>query len=371
MSAEAAPAQSQAFGAHRARSAQQDPLWMRWGLTGLVLMLVGLLIVVPVVHIFVQALGGGVGVYWANLFGDPDTRHSIFLTLTVVPIALVANLIFGLAAAWAVARFDFPGRTLLIALIDLPFSVSPVVAGLMFVLIFGLQGYLGPFLREDGYSIMSYLVASLAALLFVLLFFLLRPTSPKARRGLWRHPWPVVLGGGLVVFGLLFFLQQHFEVWPRNQSLKIIFALPGLVLATAFVTFPFVARELMPVMEAVGPDEDLAAVNLGANAWQMFWQVTVPNIKWGLVYGIILCNARAMGEFGAVYVVSGHIAGKTDTMPLRIEKLFQEYNLPGSFAVASVLTLLAILTLIAKIKLERKVPSAADLPEPRIDGARP
>jgi sulfate transport system permease protein len=173
------------------------------------------------------------------------------------------------------------------------------------------------------------------------------------------------------VFGVLFFLQQHFEVWPRNQSLKIIFAVPGLVLATAFVTFPFVARELIPVMEAVGPDEDLAAVNLGANAWQMFWHVTVPNIKWGLVYGIILCNARAMGEFGAVYVVSGHIAGKTDTMPLRIEKLFQEYNLPGSFAVASVLTLLAILTLIAKVKLERRAPSTPDAAEPAADRAHP
>jgi sulfate transport system permease protein len=160
-------------------------------------------------------------------------------------------------------------------------------------------------------------------------------------------------------------VQQYFEVWPRNQSLKIIFATPGLILATAFVTFPFVARELIPVMEAVGPDEELAAVSLGASGWQIFWHVTVPNIKWGLVYGIILCNARAMGEFGAVYVVSGHIAGQTDTMPLRIEKLFQEYNLPGSFAVASVLTLLAILTLIAKIKLERRVPSTTNLPEPK------
>jgi sulfate transport system permease protein len=246
-----------------------------------------------------------------------------------------------------------------------------VVAGLMFVLIFGLQGYLGPFLREDGYSIMPYLTSALGALLFLLVLFLLRPASPKARRGLWLHPWPVLLLCGAACFGLLFFLQQHFEIWPRNASLKIIFALPGLVLATAFVTFPFVARELMPVMEAVGPDEDLAAVSLGANAWQMFWHVTVPNIKWGLVYGIILCNARAMGEFGAVYVVSGHIAGKTDTMPLRIEKLFQEYNLPGSFAVASVLTALALLTLIAKIQLERRIPSAAGPSDPGADGGRP
>jgi sulfate transport system permease protein len=295
----------------------------------------------------------------------------MLLTAMVVPLALGANVVFGLAAAWAIARFDFPGRTFLTALIDLPFAVSPVVAGLMFVLIFGLQGYFGPFLREDGYSIMPYLVSLLAVLVFIVSFLLLRPASPKARRGLWKHPRLALLGGSVLVFGVLVFLQQHFEVWPRNQSLKIIFALPGLVLATAFVTFPFVARELIPVMEAVGPDEDLAAVNLGANAWQMFWHVTVPNIKWGLVYGIILCNARAMGEFGAVYVVSGHIAGQTDTMPLRIEKLFQEYNLPGSFAVASVLTLLAILTLVAKIKLERRVPSAATLPEPGTDGARP
>jgi sulfate transport system permease protein len=353
-----------ALGAGRVRAAQQDPRWVRWSLTGLVLLVVGLLIVVPVANIFAQALSRGIGVYWRNLFADPDTRHSIILTLTVVPIALTANVSFGIAAAWAIARFRFPGRTLLTALIDLPFSVSPVVAGLMFVLIFGLQGYFGPFLREDGYAIMPYLTASLGAVAFILVFLLLRPASHKERRRWWRHSRLVLLGGSAVVFGALVILQQHFEVWPRNQSLKVIFALPGLVLATAFVTFPFVARELIPVMEAVGPDEDLAAVGLGASGWQMFWHVTVPNIKWGLAYGIILCNARAMGEFGAVYVVSGHIAGQTDTMPLRIEKLFQEYNLPGSFAVASVLTLLAILTLIAKVKLERKAPSRASIPGP-------
>jgi sulfate/thiosulfate transport system permease protein len=270
----------------RIRQAQQDPAWVRWTLTGAAIAVVGILIVVPVIHVFVQALGGGVSAYWNNLVGDPDTRQSILLTLTVVPFALVANLVFGVAAAWAIARFRFPGRTILTALIDLPFAVSPVVAGLMFVLIFGLQGYLGPFLR------------------------------------------------------------QH--------DIKILFATPGLVLATAFVTFPFVARELIPVMEAIGPDEEAAAVSLGASGWQMFWHVTVPNIKWGLAYGIILCNARAMGEFGAVYVVSGHIAGQTDTMPLRIERLFQEYNLPGSFALASVLTLLAVLTLLVKAGLERR-----------------
>jgi sulfate/thiosulfate transport system permease protein len=211
---------------------------------------------------------------------------------------------------------------------------------------------------------MPYLISVLGAGLVVLSFFLFRPAHPQGRRVFWNYPWSVCLIGSAAMFGLLFFLQQHFQIWPRNHSLKIIFATPGLILATAFVTFPFVARELIPVMEALGPDEELAAMSLGANGWQIFWDVTMPNIKWGLVYGIILCNARAMGEFGAVYVVSGHIAGKTDTMPLRIEKLFQEYNLPGAFAVASVLTLVAILTLIVKTKLERKVSSTASLPAP-------
>jgi sulfate transport system permease protein len=361
MSAEVALERPQPVAVSRVRTAQQDPAWVRWSLTSLVLIVVGVLIVIPVVNIFVQAFSVGVGGYFRNLFGDPDTRHSIYLTLIVAPIALVLNVIFGITAAWAIARFDFPGRRLLIPLIDLPFSVSPVVAGLMFVLIFGLQGYLGPFLREDGYSVMPYLVSLLVVGVFVIAFLLARPASPKARHGLWNRPWLVSIAGGAAIFAVAFFLQQHFEVWPRNESLKIIFAIPGLVIATAFVTLPFVARELIPVMEAVGPDEDLAAVSLGASAWHMFWHVTVPNMKWGLVYGIILCNARAMGEFGAVYVVSGHIAGQTDTMPLRIEKLFQEYNLPGSFAVASLLTLLAIVTLIAKVRLERQAPTTAKL----------
>jgi len=344
------------------RRAQQDPVWVRWGLTLSAVSIVAVLIVIPVINIFVGALADGVNVYWQNLIADPDTRHAILLTLTVVPIALVANIIFGVAAAWAIARFNFPGRTLLTALIDLPFAVSPVVAGLMFVLIFGLQGYLGPFLRRDGYSIMPYVTSG--ALVFVLFvsYFLFRPNSTHARRGLWSNPWLVVLAG-VFLFALLVIVQQQLHVWPAHKSLKIIFATPGLVLATSFVTFPFVARELIPVLEAIGADEELAAVSLGANGWQMFWHVTVPNMKWGLVYGIILCNARAMGEFGAVYVVSGHIAGQTDTMPLRIEKLFQEYNLPGSFAVASVLTLLAIFTLIVKAGLEHKVPSLGNVPK--------
>jgi sulfate transport system permease protein len=258
---------------------------------------------------------------------DADTRQSIVLTLTVVPIALVANVVFGVAAAWAVSRFSFPGRTLLVAFIDLPFSVSPVVAGLMFVLIFGLQGYFGAYLRRDGYSVMPYLVALVLVLLCLGLYFVLRPHQAAKRRGFWRlHPLFVTVFGSALLFALLVVVQQVLGIWPKNQSLKIIFATPGLVLATAFVTFPFVARELIPVMDAVGPEEELAALSLGASGWQMFWHVTVPNVKWGLAYGVILCNARAMGEFGAVYVVSGHIAGQTDTMPLRIEKLFQEYN---------------------------------------------
>lgn len=273
----------------RGRGAR-DHWLVRWGLTLLALAVVGVLIVIPVVHVFTQALSGGVGAYWRYLTGDPDTRHAILLTLMVAPVAVVANVLFGLAAAWAIARFRFPGRALLLTLIALPFSVSPVVAGLLFVLLFGLQGYFGGWLREHG--------------------------------------------------------------------LKVIFAAPGLILATTFVTLPFVARELIPVMEATGAEEEMAAISLGASAGQMFWRVTLPNIKWGLLYGVILCNARAMGEFGAVYVVSGHITGQTDTLPLRVEKLFQEYNTPASFAVASLLTLLAVVTLIFKAGLERRVGGA-------------
>jgi sulfate/thiosulfate transport system permease protein len=282
MSREAKPAAARPS----ARGGAAEPWPIRWALILTAVSVVGVLIVLPVVYVFYRALAGGVSVYWDNLFADADTRQAIGLTLMVVPLAVLANLVFGVAAAWVIARFRFPGRTVLTALIDLPFAVSPVVAGLMFVLIFGLQGWLGP--------------------------------------------------------------------WLREHNLKIIFATPGLILATTFVTFPFVARELIPVMEAIGPEEDLAALTLGATGWQMFWRVTLPNIKWGVLYGVILCNARAMGEFGAVYVVSGHITGQTDTIPLRVEKLFQEYNMPGSFAVASVLTLLALVTLVVKAALERR-----------------
>ncbi len=268
------------------RRAQEESAVIRWTLIGLATVVLGLLIVIPMVNVFYEAFARGPRVYWNALFNDPDTLSAILLTLRVAPVAVLLNLVFGVAAAWAIARFRFPGRTLLTAMIDLPFAVSPVVAGLIFVLIFGLQGYLGP--------------------------------------------------------------------WLREHDIKIIFATPGLILATSFVTFPFVARELIPLMEAIGADEETAAVSLGARAWHLLRRVTLPNIKWGLLYGIILCNARAMGEFGAVYVVSGHIAGRTDTMPLRVEKLFQEYNTAGSFALASLLSSLALVTLIVKTALEWK-----------------
>lgn len=249
--------------------------------------IVGLLVLLPLINVFAQAFSTGMRAYWHHLVNDPDTRHAIFLTLVVAPLAVAMNTVFGIAAAYTIARFRFPGRTLLTTLIDLPFSVSPVVAGLVFVLLFGLQTPVGAWLKDHGY--------------------------------------------------------------------QVIFAPPGLVLATAFVTFPFVARELIPVLEANGYEEEVAARSLGANGWQMFWRVTMPNIKWGLIYGVILCNARAMGEFGAIYVVSGRIGGKTDTMPLRVEKLFQEYNQPAAFALASVLTLLALVTLILKVAVEHRM----------------
>ena len=266
--------------------AHEDPPIVRRLLIGTAVAIMVFLVVIPLVVVFVQAFSAGLTAYWDNLVHDPDTLHSIKLTLMVAPVAVVLNLIFGLAGAWAIARFRFPGRAFLTALIDMPFTVSPVVVGLFLLLLFGLQGIFGP--------------------------------------------------------------------WLRAHDVKIVFAYPGLVLATIFVTFPVIARELIPLMEALGSEEEVAAVSLGARGWQLFRLVTIPNIKWGLLYGVILCNARAMGEFGAVYVVSGHIAGQTDTMPLRVEKLFQEYNMPGAFAVASILALLALVTLLVKTTLEWK-----------------
>jgi sulfate transport system permease protein len=271
--------------AARSHIARRDPAIVRWSLILFAVGSLTLLIVVPVVSVFYHALSPGLGTYFKNLFANRETLNSILLTLLVAPTAVIANVVFGVAAAWAIARFRFPGRSLLTALVDLPFSVSPVVAGLMLTLLFGMRGYLGP--------------------------------------------------------------------WLHEHNLQIIFAWPGLILATTFVTLPFVARELIPVMEAIGAEEELAAVSLGANGWQMLWRVTLPNVKWGLLYGVILCNARAMGEFGAVYVVSGHLRG-TVTMPLQVEKLFQDYQTPASFAVASLLTTLALVTLVLKVIVGRK-----------------
>lgn len=272
--------------AHPTSVARHESAAVRSFLIGAALAVVGVFIVAPVALVFYLALERGLGAYWHGLVSNPATIHSIKLTLIVAPAAVLLNTLFGLAAAWLIARFRFPGRTALITLVDLPFSVSPVVAGLMLVLIFGRLGYLGP--------------------------------------------------------------------WLREMDIKIIFALPGIILATTFVTLPFVARELIPVMEATGAEEETAAISLGANAWQMFWHVTLPNIKWGLLYGLILCNARAMGEFGAVYVVSGRIENQTTTMPLQVQKLMEQAHDVDAFALASLLTFLALITLGLKVWLERK-----------------
>ena len=262
-----------------ARPAVSDPLWVRVVLTGIALLFLCLFLVVPLAAVFAQAFENGWRAYLEAL-ATPDTKSAVLLTITIAAIAVPLNTAFGVAAAWAIARFHFPGKRFLITLIDLPFAVSPVVSGLVFVLLFGAQGLLGPWLIERGY--------------------------------------------------------------------KVIFALPGLVLATMFVTVPFVARELIPLMEAQGADEEEAAISLGASTWSMFWRVTLPKIRWGLLYGVILLNARAIGEFGAVSVVSGHIRGQTNTIPLHVEILYQEYEFAAAFAVASVLTLLAVVTLVLK-----------------------
>src|SRR6476659_5218797 len=238
-----------------ARRSQNDAPWVRVTLTIAAVLVIGVLVLIPLVNVFAQALSEGVGVYWNNLFNDHDTLAAIKLTMVVAPTALALNLVFGVTAAWAVAKFSFPGRTFLTSLIDLPFSVSPVVAGLMFVLIFGLQGYLGPFLRRDGYSAMPFLVSALALFVLFVVYLLLRPARPEARRGFWKYPaWLVLVGGGALVYTLLVVVQQRLGIWPKDESLKIIFNTPGLVLATSFVTFPFVARELIPIMEAVGAE---------------------------------------------------------------------------------------------------------------------
>jgi sulfate transport system permease protein len=271
---------------------RDDAPWVKGLLIGISLAFVSVFLFLPLVNVFVQALAKGWIFYWQSLT-SPDARSAMWLTLTVAAIAVPMNVVFGLAAAWAVAKFEFKGKTFLITLIDLPFSISPVVSGLMFMILFGLQGFLGP--------------------------------------------------------------------WLDQKDIQIVFALPGLVLVTVFVTFPFVARELIPVMQSLGTDQEQAAMTLGASGWQTFWHVTLPSVKWGLLYGVILCNARAMGEFGAVSVVSGHITGKTDTMPLRVEKLYNEYQGTSAFAVASLLALLALLTLALKTYLEWKTQHELEL----------
>ena len=262
---------------------------VRWLLTGLALGFMALFLVLPLAAVFVEALKAGWGAYWAAL-QEPDARAAIRLTLLTAAIAVPLNLVFGVAAAWCIAKFEFKGKAFLTTLIDLPFSVSPVVAGLIYVLVFGAQGWLGP--------------------------------------------------------------------WLAAHDVRIIFAVPGIVLATVFVTFPFIARELIPLMQAQGSDEEQAAQVLGASGWQTFWRVTLPNIKWGLLYGVILTNARAMGEFGAVSVVSGHIRGETNTLPLHVEILYNEYQFAAAFAVASLLALLALVTLGIKTWIEHRAAHA-------------
>jgi sulfate transport system permease protein len=266
--------------------ATKEPAWVRWLLISVALAFLSLFLFVPLVSVFFEAFKKGVDVYLAAVT-EPDAVSAIKLTLIAAGIAVPLNLVFGVAAAWSIAKFDFRGKSLVLTLIDLPFSVSPVIAGLIYVLVFGLQGWFGE--------------------------------------------------------------------WLRDHDLKVIFAVPGIVLATIFVTFPFVARELIPLMQAQGQEQEEAARVLGASGFQTFMKVTLPNVKWALLYGVILCNARAMGEFGAVSVVSGHIRGETNTLPLHIEILYNEYQFAASFAVASLLAGLALVTLVLKYIVERRV----------------
>ncbi|WP_443112101.1 sulfate ABC transporter permease subunit CysW [Aquabacterium sp. OR-4] len=266
--------------------ATKEPAWLRFTLIGVALAFLSLFLFVPLVAVFVEAFKKGVEVY-LEAIREPDAVSALKLTLVAAAISVPLNLVFGVAAAWCIAKFEFRGKSLLLTLIDLPFSVSPVIAGLVYVLVFGLQGWFGP--------------------------------------------------------------------WLQAHDLKVIFAVPGIVLATVFITFPFVARELIPLMQAQGREQEEAAVVLGASGWQVFRRVTLPNIKWALLYGVILCNARAFGEFGAVSVVSGHIRGQTNTLPLHIEILYNEYQFAAAFAVASLLAGLALVTLVLKLWVERRL----------------
>lgn len=260
-----------------------EPVWVRWILTGVAVSFIALFLIIPLVAVFGQALAKGIGAY-IDALKNADTIAAIRLTLLTAAIAVPLNVIFGITAAWAITRFNFPGKNIILTLIELPFAISPVISGLIFILLFGLQGLLGP--------------------------------------------------------------------WLSAHDIKIVYAVPGIVLATILVTFPFTAKELVPLMQAQGNEEEEAAIILGANGWQTFFRVTLPNIKWGLLYGVILTNARAMGEFGAVSVVSGHIRGLTNTIPLQVEILYNEYNFTAAFAVASLLSFLALVTLIVKSIVE-------------------
>ena len=283
-----------------ARAGTSEPAWVKWTLIGMALAFIFLFLILPLAAVFTEALRKGLGAFFEAI-KEPDAWSAIRLTLIIAAMVVPLNLVFGVAAAWAIAKYEFRGKAVLTTLVDLPFSVSPVVAGLIYVLIFGAHGWFGP--------------------------------------------------------------------WLQAHDVKIIFAVPGIVLATIFVTFPFIARELIPLMQAQGTEEEQAAIVLGATGWQTFWHVTLPNIKWGLIYGVILCNARAMGEFGAVSVVSGHIRGQTNTMPLHVEILYNEYQSVAAFAVASLLALLALATLVIKSfvewQFERHEKAAAQLPRER------
>ena len=275
----------------RVADAVSEPAWVQRTLIGVALAFLTLFLFVPLIAVFVQAFAKGLDVYWAALT-DSDAVSALKLTLIAAFISVPFNLVFGVAAAWAIGKFDFRGKSVLLTLIDLPFSVSPVIAGLIYLLIFGLQGWWGE--------------------------------------------------------------------WLRDHDLKIVFAVPGIVLATVFVTFPFIARELIPLMQAQGQEQEEAARVLGASGLQILWRVTLPNVKWALLYGVILCNARAMGEFGAVSVVSGHIRGQTNTLPLHIEILYNDYQFAAAFAVASLLAALALVTLVLKYIVERRAKASYD-----------
>jgi len=291
---------STAMTSKKVQAGTTEARWIRFSLIGLALTFMFLFLVLPLAAVFTEALRKGLDAYLEAL-KEPDAWSAIRLTLITAAIAVPLNLVFGVAAAWAIAKYEFKGKSVLTTLVDLPFSVSPVVAGLIYVLMFGAQGWFGP--------------------------------------------------------------------WLQAHDIKIIFAVPGIILATVFVTFPFIARELIPLMQAQGNDEEQAAIVLGATGWQTFWYVTLPNIKWGLIYGVILCNARAMGEFGAVSVVSGHIRGQTNTMPLHVEILYNEYQSVAAFAVASLLALLALVTLAIKSIIEwrheQDMKASADTPPER------